>query len=88
MEKGYFGDLLTWIHDEDIQERIFHFTEKNSDKHGNRGKIWQVIELPNDFLIGVLLIDEVNSPDDKLIEFYLLSDIAITYDGADQEDPI
>lgn len=88
MNKGCFGDIYTWVHDEDIHEKVFQFKHKDSDEFPERGRIWQIIELPNDFLIGMLSVDEGNETDDRLIDFYLLSELKFFYQDSDQADEL
>jgi len=76
------------VHDEDIHEKVFQIRLKNGDTFFERGKIWQIIELPNDFLIGILFVDEGNETDDKLINFYLLSELRFFYQDEDQEETL
>lgn len=86
MDKGYFGDVMTWMHDEDIDEKVFRVRRKGSGDYYNRGKLLQVIELPNDFLVGVLLVDDGDTNGNKEIEFYLLSELDFYYLEVDQEE--
>ena len=86
MDKGYFGDVMTWMHDEDIDEKVFRVRRKGSGDYYNRGKLLQVIELPNDFLVGVLLADDGDTNGNKEIKFYLLSELDFYYLEADQEE--
>ena len=85
MNKGCFGDIWTWMHDEDIHEKVFWFKHKDSDDFTEKGKIWQVIELHNDFMIGMLSVDDESEANDKEIEFYLLSELKFLYYDVDQE---
>lgn len=86
MDKGYFGDVMTWMHDEDIDEKVFRVRRKGSGDYCNRGKLLQVIELPNDFLVGVLLVDDGDTNGNKEIKFYLLSELDFYYLEVDQEE--
>lgn len=86
MNKGYFGDVMTWMHDEDIDEKVFRVRRKGSGDYYDRGKLLQVIELPNDFLVGVLLVDDGDTNGDKEIKFYLLSELDFYYLEVDQEE--
>lgn len=86
MDKGYFGDVMTWMHDEDIDEKVFRVRRKGSGDYYNRGKLLQVIELPNDFLVGVLLVDDGDTNGNKEIKFYLLSELDFYYLEVDQEE--
>lgn len=86
MDKGYFGDVMTWMHDEDIDEKVFRVRRKGSGDYYDRGKLLQVIELPNDFLVGVLLVDDGDTNGNKEIKFYLLSELDFYYLEVDQEE--
>lgn len=83
MDKGYFGDVMTWMHDENIDEKVFCVRRKGSGDYYNRGKLLQVIELPNDFLVGVLLVDDGDTNGNEEIKFYLLSELDFYYLEAD-----
>lgn len=36
MERGYFGDVLTWMHDEDIDGKVFRVRRKGSGDYYTR----------------------------------------------------
>jgi hypothetical protein len=64
---GCYGDIWTWIHDEDIHNKVFQVILK--DKYADPEVIYcyfsQFIELPDgDFLIGLQRTNE-NYPDGK-----------------------
>lgn len=93
MERGYFGDVLTWMHDEDIDEKVFRVRRKGSGNYYEKGMFLQVIELPNDFLIGVLRVDDHGEDDivtcvNKEVDFYLLSELDFIYLESDQADEL
>ena len=85
MDAGFFGDVFTWIHDEDIDKKIFRIYRKNSDNFYKKGKFLQVVELPNDFLIGILYVDDEFKACGQTICFLPLSDIEFYYLESDQE---
>lgn len=88
---GCYGDIWTWIHDEDIHERVFRVWHKT--EAGNaRGQqlhskmhLTQFIELPDgDILVGLQSHDK-SQPDNlgEEVFFWKLSDIALCYNPSD-----
>lgn len=88
MERGYFGDVLTWMHDEDIDGKVFRVRRKGSGDYYTRGMFLQVIELPNDFLIGVLHVDDEDEDKSQIVDFYPLSELDFYYLESDQTDEL
>lgn len=85
MDRGCFGDVWTWMHDEDIDEKVFRARSKNSGGYYEKGKFLQVVELPHDSLISVLRADDEGRDKSQIINFYLLSKLDFFYLESDQE---
>lgn len=86
MTKGFFGDLLTWVLDEEVQDKVFRIWFNASGKC-NRMFFTQIIDLEHgDYLVGLQPYDE-HYPLHRYprIEYYRLSDIRFTYCEQDQE---
>lgn len=88
MDRGCFGDVWTWMHDEDIDEKVFRVRRKDSGDYYEKGKFLQVIELPYDFLIGILHIDDEDKGKSQIINFYLLSELEFYYMESDQDNDL
>lgn len=61
MTGGCYGDIWTWIQDEDIQERLFRVWTDPEDQDAVCSFVYftQFIQLPNnDILIGMQTYDE------------------------------
>lgn len=90
MTGGCYGDIWTWIQDEDVQERLFRvWTDlRDPDEVCLFVYFTQFIQLPNnDILIGMQAYDE--SYDDNrypMIDYRLLSQIQFAYVPNDEDD--
>lgn len=79
MGSGGYGDFWTWVHDEDVQEKIFRVWDSNDSCFLVR--FVQLIEMSNgDFLIGMQACDEENGA----MFFRLLSQLRFAFYPSDQ----
>lgn len=90
MTGGCYGDIWTWIHDEDITERLFRVWVDPEDPDETCSFVYftQFIQLPNnDILIGMQGYDD-RYEDNKypMVEYRLLSQIQFVYTPKDEED--
>ena len=90
MTKGYFGDLLTWVLDDDIQDKVFRvwFDKENMDETCSYMYFTQIIELGNgDFLIGLQEYDETK-PGRRYpyITYRRLGEFNFAYCESDQDE--
>ena len=89
MTEGCYGDIWTWIQDEDIHERLFRvwFNPNDNGEECQFFYFTQFIELPNkDILIGMQAFDEwCEGNKYETVEYRLLSQIQFNYVPSDQE---
>ena len=92
MGNGGYGDIWTWVHDEDIQEKIFRVWLTQDCRMDNYLPMYfsQIIELPNgEILVGLRRVDytEVGKANDCII-YKLLSQIQFVYCPDDQQNDL
>ena len=90
MTKGYYGDLLTWFLDEDIEYKLFRVWFKNDpdDMECSFMYFTQIINLENgDYLVGLQPYDDTRENSRyPQITYHLLSEIHFAYYEEDQDN--
>lgn len=88
---GCYGDIWTWVHDEDVMDRIFRvWFDPIDGREYHLMRLAQIISLPDgEVLIGLQYPDSKNGGRlDGAIWFHKLSNITLAYFPSDNESKV
>ena len=94
MERGVFGDLYTWIVDEEVYNRVFRLRIRDGvsgsfSVYQHKVILHQFIEMPDkDFLVGFKMYDRTTGALEENITYVRLSDMMLQYFKEDQQDDL
>lgn len=89
MKTGYWDNVSSWLDDFGVKDRLFRIFFRDGDDDAECSFVYlaQWINIGNDILIGTQGFDD-KYPDNRFpnIDYYLLSEIQLSYFAGDEDE--